>query len=229
MRGTTSWIHLGQPLRKRVQALRTLWDLRWHGENREIATRPRDPQVSACPIRHRFWSQAHVLCDCPGTTGVRTEGALDLTIAINRLPPGPMLELGCKFKSLLIIPNQPDLMARRWAGQWDHAAIEALRPEIANCTRKQIKAILGQIGRVTSSTAAASSPLLLPPQPLHDPSRMGKPQPSTGILTWARTTDKHRDPNPMLRQATDRACYSAQWGRGGVLCALPFSTRSMCS
>ena len=80
---------------------------------------------------------------------------MDLTIAINRLPPGPMLELGRKFKSLLIIPNQPDLMARRWAGQWDHTAIEALRPEIANCTRKQIKAVLSLIGRITCSTATA--------------------------------------------------------------------------
>ena len=32
---------------------------------------------------------------------------------------------------------------------------------------------------------------------------------------------KHRDPNPMLRQDTDRACYLAQWGRGWVLCVLP--------
>ena len=135
-KGTTSWIHRGQPLRQRVQPMRNLWDLRWHGENKEIAARSPDPQVSACPICHRFWSQAHVLCSCPGTTSARTEGSLDLTIAINQLPPGPMLELGRKFKSLLIIPNQPDLMARRWAGQWDHTAIEALRPEIANCTRK---------------------------------------------------------------------------------------------
>ena len=153
--GLTSGIHRGQPLRKRVQALRTFWDLRWHGENQEIATHFRDPQVSACPICHRFWSQAHTLCDCPSTTSARTEGSLDLTITINLLPPGPMLELGRKFQSLLIIPNQPDLMARRWAGQWDPAAIEALRPEIAHCTRKQIKAVLRQIGRLTSSTAAA--------------------------------------------------------------------------
>ena len=80
---------------------------------------------------------------------------MDLTITINRLPPGPTLELGREFRALLIIPNRPDLMARRWAGQWDPAAIEALRPEIANCTKKQIKAVLGHIGRITSSTAAA--------------------------------------------------------------------------
>ena len=36
--GLTSGIQRGQPLRKRVQALRTHWDLRWHGENQEIAT-----------------------------------------------------------------------------------------------------------------------------------------------------------------------------------------------
>ena len=83
------------------------------------------------------------------------EGSIDLTIAITRLPPGPMLDLGRKFKSLLVIPNQPDLMARRWAGQWDQPAIEALRPEIALCSRKQLKVVLGHIGRITSSTAAA--------------------------------------------------------------------------
>ena len=84
----------------------------------------------------------------------RMEGSLDLTIAINRLPRGPMKELGCKFQSLLIIPNQPDLMARRWTGQWDPAAIEALRPEIAHCTRTQLRVVLGHIGRITSSTTA---------------------------------------------------------------------------
>ena len=77
----------------------------------------------------------------------RTGGSLDLT-------PGPMLELGRKFQSLLSTYNQPTLMARRWAGQWDHAAIRSLQPEIARCTRKQIKAVLGHIGRVTSTTAA---------------------------------------------------------------------------
>ena len=66
-----------------------------------------------------------------------------------------MLELGRKFQSLLIIPNHPTLMARRWAGQWDQAAVAALRPEIANCTRKQIKVVVGHIGRITSSTATA--------------------------------------------------------------------------
>ena len=184
----------------------TFWDLRWHGENQEIATLSRDPQVSACPICHRFWSQAYTLCDCPSTTSARTEGSLDLTITINRLPSGPMLELGRKVQSLLIIPNQPDLMARRWAGQWDPAAIEALRPEIAHSTRKQIKAGLRQIGRLTSSTAAACwrdftamtrklSPLPTTtffPRPLE---RI-KHQPWTGILAWARTTAKHKLPTP---------------------------------
>ena len=71
-------------------------------------------------------------------------------------------------------------MARRWAGQWDHDAILSLQPDIARCTRKQIKAVLGHIGRVTSATAAAcwrdftamakdiapSPDLLHPPTPL---------------------------------------------------------------
>ena len=153
--GPCSWLHRRQPLRQRVQGLRVLWDLRWHGENRAIATRSQDPQVSACPICHRFWSKTHVLCNCPGTSSARSGGSHDLTLAINRFPPGPMLDLGRKFHALLITPNQPDLMARRWAGQWDPAAIASLRPEIASCTRKQIKAVLGHIGRITSSTAAA--------------------------------------------------------------------------
>ena len=145
----------GQALRRRVQGLRTLWDLRWHGENKAVATHSPDPQVSACPICHRYWSQAHVLCDCPGTTSERSGGISDLTIAINRLPPGPMLDLGRKFQTLLVTPNHPTLMARRWAGQWDQAAITALRPDIASCTRKQLQAVLGHIGRVTSSTTTA--------------------------------------------------------------------------
>ena len=54
--GAASWFSRAQPLRKRVQALRTLWDLRWHGENKAVATQSQDPKVSACPISHRFWS-----------------------------------------------------------------------------------------------------------------------------------------------------------------------------
>ena len=147
-----TWAH---PLRQRVHSLRTVWDLRWHGENKGIATRSQDPQVSACPICHRFWSQAHVLCECPSTSGSRSGGVSDLTIAVSRVPPGPMLDLGRKFQLLLTIYNQPTLMARRWAGQWDQAAITSLRPEIASCTRKQLHAVLRHIGRVTSSTATA--------------------------------------------------------------------------
>ena len=65
-----------------------------------------------------------------------------------------MLELGRKFQALLSEFNQPLLMARRWSGQWDWAAIASLQPEIALCTGKQIKAVLGHIGRVTSTTTA---------------------------------------------------------------------------
>ena len=160
------WLKRGQPLRQRVQGLRTLWDLRWHGENKEIATRHPDPQVSACPICHRFWSK--------GALWARTGGTLDLTIAINRLPPGPMLDLGRKFQSQLVIPNHPTLMARRWVGQWDQAAITALRPEIVSCTRKQLQAVLRHIGRVTISTATACWREFLAmarelPPPLYDP------------------------------------------------------------
>ena len=82
-------------------------------------------------------------------------GSLDLTLAVNRLPPGPMLDLGRQLQTLLTLPNQPTLMVRRWSSQWDHAAIRALQPHIARYNRKQIKAVLGHIGRVTSSTASA--------------------------------------------------------------------------
>ena len=98
-------------LQQRVQALRSLWDLRWHGENRAVAARTADPQVSACPI----WTQAHVLCECPGSASARAAGTLDLTIAISHLTPGPMLALGRKLQLLLTTPNQPSLMARHWS------------------------------------------------------------------------------------------------------------------
>ena len=35
-------------LRKRMHALRTFWDLRWHVENRAVAAQSDDPQISAC-------------------------------------------------------------------------------------------------------------------------------------------------------------------------------------
>ena len=114
-----------------------------------------NPQVSACPNCHRFWLQAHALFECPSTTDAREEGSLDLILAVNRPPPGPMRDLGRQFQTLLTIPNQPTLMARRWSGQRDQTAIRALQPQIARCSRKQIKAVLGHIGRVTSSTASA--------------------------------------------------------------------------
>ena len=57
--GPAAWVHRSQPLRQRVQALRSLWDLQWHGENRAVAARSVDPQVSTCPICHRHWTQAH--------------------------------------------------------------------------------------------------------------------------------------------------------------------------
>ena len=98
--GAKIWLHRSQPLRKRVQALRTHWDLRWHGENQAVAAKTEAPEVSSCPICHRFWSQAHVLGDCPSTADARTGGSLDLTLAVSRLPPGPMLELGRKFQAL---------------------------------------------------------------------------------------------------------------------------------
>ena len=66
-----------------------------------------------------------------------------------------MLELGRKFQLLLTTPNQPFLLARRWSGQWDQEAIDALQPEIARCTRKQIKTVLGHIGRITCATTTA--------------------------------------------------------------------------
>ena len=91
----------GQTLRSRSHTLRTLWDLRWHGENRAVAEHSTDPKVSACPLCHRYWSQAHVLCECSGFTGPRWGGQLDLTIAISQLPPGPMLDLGRQFQTLL--------------------------------------------------------------------------------------------------------------------------------
>ena len=45
------------------------------------------------------------------STGARSAGSLDLSIAISHLAPGPMQELGRKFQLLLIIPDQPSLMS----------------------------------------------------------------------------------------------------------------------
>ena len=105
--GPASWLRRSLPLRQRVRALRSLWDLRWHGENRAVAARTVDPQVSACPICHRHWDQSHVLCECPSSTGARAAGSLDITIAISHLSPGPMLELGRKFQLLSPSPINP--------------------------------------------------------------------------------------------------------------------------
>ena len=81
-------------------------------------------------------------------------------------------------------------MARRWAGQWDPAAIEALCTEIASCTRKQIKAVLGHIGRITSSTAAAcwrdfmAMARELSPSPLDHPPTRPLADGQTSTLDW---------------------------------------------
>ena len=130
----------------------TLWDLRWHGENWAVASHSTDPQESACPICHRFWSQAHVLCDCPGITDARLEGQFNLSIALSHIPPGPMLDLGRQFQTILSEHNQPQQLAGRWSGHWDPVALESLKPMIAT---KQIKAALGHMGRITRSTTSA--------------------------------------------------------------------------
>ena len=46
-------------------------------------------------------------------------------------------------------------MVRRWSGQWDPGAIESHKPVIARCSRKQIKAVLGQVSRITRCTTSA--------------------------------------------------------------------------
>ena len=96
---------------------------------------------SACPICYRFWSQEHMLRDCPSTTEAQLGGSLDLNITVSVLPPGPMLELGRQFQLLLSTFNQPTLLARRWARQWDQAAISSFQPALAPRTSKQIKAV----------------------------------------------------------------------------------------
>ena len=173
-----------------MHTLRTLWDLRWHGENQAVAFKSTDPQVSACPICHRYWSQAHVLCDCPSTTDARLEGKLDLSISLSHLPSGPTLDLGRQFQSLLLEHNQPQLLARRWSGHWDLAALGSLRPMITRCTIKQIKAVLGHIGQITQSTtsacwrrfAAMARELNPPPANPHPPIPLETQQQST--IDW---------------------------------------------
>ena len=142
--GAASWFQRSQPLLKRVQALRTLWDFRWHGQNKVAASHSQDAQSSACSICNRFWSQAHVLCDCPGA---RIGGSLDPTLTVNRLSPGPMFELGRKFHKLLSAFNQPTL--------WTTGPRGYSFTPIRNCALHQTKAVLGRIGQVTSTTASA--------------------------------------------------------------------------
>ena len=77
---------------------------------------------------------------------------MDLTIAISHLP---LLDLGRQLQTLLSEHNQPFLLARRWSGHWDQEALRSLTPMIANCTRTQIKAVLGHVLRVTRSTISA--------------------------------------------------------------------------
>ena len=174
-----------QNLRSRTHTLRTLWDLRWHGENRAVAAHSTNPQVSACPICHRYWSQAHVLCECAGSTGPRWGGQLDLTIAINHLPPGPMLDLGRQFQVLLSDHNQPFLLARRWSGHWDQAALRSLTPMIANC-----KAVLGHVLRVTHAMTsvcwrqfmATARELSPPPREMPTPTPLAENQMSS--IDW---------------------------------------------
>ena len=43
------------------------------------------------------------------------------------------------------------MLARSWSGHWDPVALESLRTMIARCTRKQIEAVLGHIGRIIRS------------------------------------------------------------------------------
>ena len=151
--GAFSWFSRPQPLRQQVHALRTLWDLRWHGENKAVAAHSLDPQVSACPICHRFWSQCYATARAPLRRGWVAHWT-STSLSVDP-PPGPMLELGRQFQLLLSTFNQPSIMARRWAGQCDQAAIRSLQPAIARCNSKQIKAVLGHLGRVTSTTASA--------------------------------------------------------------------------
>ena len=151
--GAASWSHRSQPLRKRVQALRTLWDLRWHGENKAVATQSHDPQVSALPDLSQVLVAGPCPLRMPGHDG-RSDGGVHRPQSRDQ-PTPPWTHAGSGAAILLTTFNQPTLMAHRWSGQWDQDAIRALQPHIARCTRKQIKAVLGHIGRVTSTTASA--------------------------------------------------------------------------
>ena len=90
----------------------------------------------------------------PGFTQAGTGGRLELASTRARC----WIWAGSSRK-----PNLPALMARRWSGQRDQAAIESLQPVIARCNRKQIK--VGYIGRVKSSTARHAGEGPQPPTP----------------------------------------------------------------
>ena len=118
----------------------------------------------------------------------------------------------------LVVSSRPcspstKILARRWSGHWDQVALHSLTPMIAKCTRKQIKAVLGHVLRVTRATTSACwrqflatarelspPPVLCRPPP---PQQIINCPPSTGTLARARTTANHGSPIPMLRRAAD--------------------------
>ena len=90
----------------------------WSSEHRTLLSHQLQNFTWASTGVTQLWRQyAELIRDTsdrpPANTGYGSPGSLDLNLAVSRLPPGPMLELGRKFQLLLSSFNQPTLMARR--------------------------------------------------------------------------------------------------------------------
>ena len=146
--------------------------------------------------------------------------------------PGPMLDLGRQFQTLLSEHNQPLLLARRWSGHWDPVVLESLRPMIARWTRKQIKAVLGHIARITRSMtsdcwrqfAVMARELNPPPAAPHTPLPLSDQQMST--IVWDPRLGEQgprlntKFPSPcFVRLLTELAIQHSGAG-GSTLCSI---------
>ena len=149
-----------------------------------------DRQVSACLIC-RFWTQAHVLCDCLGQL---------------RPHPGPYVGPIHPHGAPMVRPMEPGAPRLR--------AATASKSRWPSGTSAESLAPPPQRAGETSLRWQESSPYhrySFFPSPVDDG--------QTSSIEWdpqsARTTDKRGAPRTVLCQATDRACFMAHWGRGG--------------
>jgi hypothetical protein len=103
--GTSIWSLSKPGLAKRATACRTLWDLRWHGENQSIAATGHNSDIplTRCPLCQGYWSQHHVLRSCRSLASTRTATSINLSLATGALPVGPQRDLAKAYIALLLL------------------------------------------------------------------------------------------------------------------------------